>query len=401
MSDEVRRALQRIQAPDEIDAQRRAWALVRASFDAREPVSWQRRNRRPLLVGGRSRSSSCWPRSSRRPAERSSASVRDAVTPDEHTSKPKPALTVTARRRLAPRQLEQRARGSSIPTGRSGGSGPGGRAPGRRTRSTSRSRARTRSRRSTPDGTTRWALDAPRQRPRRALVARAPERGCRIAYLNGRQLRVVAGDGTGDARAAERRGHDAARVAARLSHELAFSTIDGRIELVRRDSAKTIWRSASRRPADPARLVGGRPAPARPRRALAARVRRDGNKLWAIGLPGRAVGRRLRPQEPPVHDDPLLAGDRRSDSCCSRPRPPRRAALPLLRAGRLRDARDVAERQVAARRLGQRGPVALPAAERRPRRGGLEHRRAVRRLRQAPLEKAFPKSVSWCCPASP
>ena len=42
---DIRRALQRIQAPDELDAQRRAWPLTRAAFEHREPLSWQRRNR--------------------------------------------------------------------------------------------------------------------------------------------------------------------------------------------------------------------------------------------------------------------------------------------------------------------------------------------------------------------
>ena len=92
VSDDVRRSLQRIQAPDEIDAQRRAWALVRASFDAREPVSWQRRNRRPLLVVALALlvllAAFVSP-----PGRALVGSVRDAVTPNEHTSKPKPALT--------------------------------------------------------------------------------------------------------------------------------------------------------------------------------------------------------------------------------------------------------------------------------------------------------------------
>ena len=47
---EVRRALQRIQAPDELNAQRRAWPLVRAALDAREPIAWPQRNLRPLLA---------------------------------------------------------------------------------------------------------------------------------------------------------------------------------------------------------------------------------------------------------------------------------------------------------------------------------------------------------------
>ena len=50
MSEDLRRALQRIQGPNELDAERRAWSMVRSSYVEREPLSWQRRNRRPLLL---------------------------------------------------------------------------------------------------------------------------------------------------------------------------------------------------------------------------------------------------------------------------------------------------------------------------------------------------------------
>src|SRR5690242_21117631 len=92
MSDDVTRSLQRIHAPDEIKAQRRAWALVRGSFVDREPLSWQRRNRRTLLIAAlvllvllAAFLSS--------PGRALVGSVRDAVTPNEHASKPKAALT--------------------------------------------------------------------------------------------------------------------------------------------------------------------------------------------------------------------------------------------------------------------------------------------------------------------
>ena len=67
---DIRRGLQRIQAPDELDA-RRAWSLARAAFEHREPLGWQRRNRgRSSRRPPRPRSS--WLRSPRR-AGRSSA----------------------------------------------------------------------------------------------------------------------------------------------------------------------------------------------------------------------------------------------------------------------------------------------------------------------------------------
>ena len=118
-----------------------------------------------------------------------------------------------------------------------------------------------------------------------------------------------------------------------VTRQLAFSTIDGRIELVNVDSTKTTWLSRSGRPADPARLVGRRPAPARARRAVAARLRLEREQALVDRDARRALGRRLRPQEPPVHPHPLLARDP-----AQRPRAvpgrdhARRAALPLLGA---------------------------------------------------------------------
>ena len=47
---ELRRALRRIHPPDELGAERRAWMLVRAAFDEREPATRRPQVIRPLLV---------------------------------------------------------------------------------------------------------------------------------------------------------------------------------------------------------------------------------------------------------------------------------------------------------------------------------------------------------------
>ena len=90
MSDDgVRKALQRIQAPDELDAQRRAWPVVKAGFEAREPVVWPRRSLRPLLAAAAVivlLAAAISP-----PGRALVGSVRDAVT-DEKV-KARPALT--------------------------------------------------------------------------------------------------------------------------------------------------------------------------------------------------------------------------------------------------------------------------------------------------------------------
>ena len=88
MSDDtdIRRALQRIQAPDELDAQRRAWSLTRAAFEHREPLSWQRRNRGPLLAAAAAAVLLVAVISP--PGRALVGSVRDAVTDEKVTTSP-------------------------------------------------------------------------------------------------------------------------------------------------------------------------------------------------------------------------------------------------------------------------------------------------------------------------
>ena len=48
--DRVRHALRQAPVPDEAGAEERAWEVVRAAYDSREPVRWSRRHRRPLVA---------------------------------------------------------------------------------------------------------------------------------------------------------------------------------------------------------------------------------------------------------------------------------------------------------------------------------------------------------------
>src|SRR5438067_7688253 len=50
MSTELRRALQSVAPPDEMGAERRAWALVRTVFAEREPVVRERSFARPVIA---------------------------------------------------------------------------------------------------------------------------------------------------------------------------------------------------------------------------------------------------------------------------------------------------------------------------------------------------------------
>lgn len=50
MSERVRRALHQVRVPDEEGAAERAWAVVERAHDRREPVTWTRRHRGPLVA---------------------------------------------------------------------------------------------------------------------------------------------------------------------------------------------------------------------------------------------------------------------------------------------------------------------------------------------------------------
>jgi hypothetical protein len=90
----------------------------------------------------------------------------------------------------------------------------------------------------------------PRGRPRWSLARLAPvsrarwsPSGFRIAYLSGRDLRVVAGDGTGDARVATGVAPAAPAWRPGARHELAFTDGTGRVRVLDTDSRALVWRS--------------------------------------------------------------------------------------------------------------------------------------------------------------
>ena len=131
----------------------------------------------------------------------------------------------------------------------------------------------------------RAVVDRPdRDRARRALVVRGQPRDTRVAYLNGRALRVVGGNGTGDRELRRLVGGLGAGLAPG-AFELAFSTVDGRIELVDTESAKTIWRTVPGEvPRQLAWSEDGERLLALGERSLRV-LDANGRKLWSIGLP--------------------------------------------------------------------------------------------------------------------
>jgi hypothetical protein len=92
-----------------------------------------------------------------------------------------------------------------------------------------------------PDGTVRWALARPGQ------VGKArwngPD-GFRIAYLEGRTLRVVDGDGTGDRRLAASVASVAPAWRDGPPHVVAYATDRGAVVAVRADSARRVFATA-------------------------------------------------------------------------------------------------------------------------------------------------------------
>jgi dipeptidyl aminopeptidase/acylaminoacyl peptidase len=91
-----------------------------------------------------------------------------------------------------------------------------------------------------PGGRPRWSL----ARPSRVRAARWSPDGFRIAYHAGDDLRIVAGDGTGDRPLV--RGVAAAPSAwwPGPAHRLAYAQPGGRVAVVDGDSGTVLWRSA-------------------------------------------------------------------------------------------------------------------------------------------------------------
>jgi hypothetical protein len=394
---DVRRALQRIQAPDELDAQRRAWPLVRAALEAREPIAWPQRNVRPLLaaaVGVVILAAALSP-----PGRALVGSVRDAVG-TESKVKAGPALTSLP----APGVLLVNAKtgpwlvrfdGS---TRRLGSWSEGSWSPQAKYVAVTRAHQLA-AIDPNAKGEIRWTLS----RSGAVHAARWSPDGFRIAYLNGRELRVVAGDGTGDGLVRQRVGTTPPAWRPTADHELAFSTVDGRIELVQTDSSTTLWRTFRGEPAtqlvwseDGERLLvlGERYL-----RALDA----DGRKLWAIGLPVGPSGVAF------VRKSHRFVMIRFSPATG-------RSDLVLLQAevGR-------GEPRFLYSAPGNFGTLAMSpngnwllvgwvnADQWLFLRPNAAKAKAVSNIVEqfggstagVPLEKAFPKSVSWCCPASP
>ena len=234
MSAEMRRRLQAVAPPGEREAERRAWAVVRAAWEEREPVPRGRRLRPrvlvPVLVAAVVLAVAVTPAG---PAV--VHAFRDAVGASEEpalTSLPSPGgrLLVSAGDGLwvvradgSKRRLGDYADGDWSPHGLFVAA-----ADGRQVYAVE------------PDsGDVRWAV------PRRAAYDPRwmPGTGFRVAYRSGLVLRVVAGDGTGDRLLDARAAPVAPAWRPESPSVLAYADADGSFRLVNVDSGRTLWRT--------------------------------------------------------------------------------------------------------------------------------------------------------------
>lgn len=273
MNKELRRELQQLGPPEELEAQRRAWPAIRAAFETREPVSWPQRHVRLLVAIAAAVVLVV-------AAQAVAREVRDALE-DDPVAQPRPVL---AELPAGGPLLVTSPRGPWI-VRRDGSKRLLGRyeaaswSPQARFVVVSRRREL---RAVDPRGNIRWTLE----RGRRISGARWSPDGFRVAYLSGGSLRVVAGDGTGDKELRRRIFPAPPAWRPTGTHELAFATVDNRVVLVQTDSGAVRWRSEPG--IEPARRLAWSEDGSR-LLVLGERSLRvlDGNglQLWTIGLP--------------------------------------------------------------------------------------------------------------------
>lgn len=220
------RRLLTVPVPEELEAGRRAWALVRADFERREPVPWARRRARPLLILALTVAllAAAVTPPGRGLAER----LREAVS----TPPPEP-LSLPAEGRLlvvlddGPWIVQADGSKRLLGAYEEAGWSPRG-------LFVVATRARTLVAVEPTTGRVRWTLSRP------APVSQpqwAPS-GFRIVYRSGNALRIVAGDGTADRLLARSAGDAAPVWRPGSTHVLAFVDRRGRIRILNADARR-------------------------------------------------------------------------------------------------------------------------------------------------------------------
>jgi dipeptidyl aminopeptidase/acylaminoacyl peptidase len=393
---ELKRELQQIAPPDELEALRRAWPLVRGAHEQREPVAWHARNLRPLLVAAAVLVVLLLAVLSP-PGQALVDEVRDAVS-DEPAPKPKPVLASLPTRGLL---LVNSPRGPWIvrPDGSRrllGRYWEGSWSPNALHVVVSRARELSAV---TPRGVIKWTIG----RPRRISGARWSPDGFRVAYLSGSELRVVAGDSTGDKVLRNRVALTPPAWRPGANHELVFGTVDGQIALANTDTGITRWRAPVGEPAtqlvwseDGQRLL-----------ALGERYLRifdaGGRELGVLGLPlgpsGVAFARKshrfvLIRWQPATGRSELVLMDAEAQ------RGEERSLFSA--AGEFRSlAISPNGRWLLIGWVGADQWLFLRLDALRVRAVSNIAEQFGGPLGERPLSAHFPPSVSWCCPASP
>ena len=274
---ELRRLLASVSPPDAPGAERRAWSVVRAAFAEREPARPRRRLLRPALAVATAVALIAAAASP--PGRAVLDSLRDAIAPTRvEPSKPALARLPAPGRLLVnsvkgPWIVQHDGSKRLIGPYRDASWSPHGLfvvAAGRHELVAT-----------TPSGSVRWTLT---RRGRLAAPRWAGSKvDTRIAYLQGRVLRVVAGDGRRD-RVLDRSVEPVAP-AWRPGRRFVLAYVDRGGDVVARDadSGDVLWRA---RADGPARLLAWSPA----RDRLIVVTPRGLTVLRADGLPLRRAG---------------------------------------------------------------------------------------------------------------
>jgi hypothetical protein len=242
---DLRQKLLSVHPPDELEAERRSWNVVRAAWEAREPLPTERRPR-PFLVAALLAAVALLAAFALTPAGGAVGSwIKETVIgrPDARPaldSLPAPGnLLVSSAQGVwvvrpdgSKRRLGDYRQASWSPRGLFVAATGGHQLIALE-----------------PDGDVRWTVS----RPQPLTDARwLPRTGFRIAYRAGSALRVVGGDGEGDRLVAERVAPVAPAWRPVEERLLTYVDRSGRIHLVGTDDRNERWRS---RPARPARGI--------------------------------------------------------------------------------------------------------------------------------------------------
>jgi WD40 repeat protein len=268
-------------APDERDAQERAWNVVRAAWAKRDPVTRPRTIRRTPLVALASGLAVVAAILSP-PGMAVLGSIKDAVR-GERNARPALFSLPTRGRLLVESQrgtwVVQRDGSKRLLDGyRDADWSPNGlylaAVRGHELRALE------------PNGALHWSI-ARRGAVRFPAWTDARPPCCRVAYLAGRELRVLNGDGTGDHRL-DRNVAAVAPVWRPRTHELAYVQASGRVRIVDADTRRTVatWKEGT--PTQLAWSPDGRIVAGRTSAGPIFVYRADGTRV--VGISTQSIG---------------------------------------------------------------------------------------------------------------